>query len=151
MPTTVLGTDEIREILARRIDQQKQAVGMVVGVIEPECRRVVAELLRQRHKIQPGQTDDFMVRNMTDVAQTSAQITTLMEGQRGWRSATVRPFHERTTSKAGRGERSCLVRPKRQPSTGWSPTDHSSVQANTQAPATPRSTAVWSCQSRTLA
>ncbi|HEY2380335.1 MAG TPA: FtsX-like permease family protein, partial [Terriglobia bacterium] len=40
--------------------------------------RQVTELLRQRHKIQPGQTDDFMVRNMTDIAQTSAQITTLM-------------------------------------------------------------------------
>jgi serine-type D-Ala-D-Ala carboxypeptidase/endopeptidase len=41
-PLTVLGTDEIREILARRIDQQKQAVGIVVGVIEPNGRRVVA-------------------------------------------------------------------------------------------------------------
>jgi hypothetical protein len=39
---TVLGTDEIREILAKRIDQQKQAVGIVVGVIEPTGRRVVA-------------------------------------------------------------------------------------------------------------
>jgi CubicO group peptidase (beta-lactamase class C family) len=42
MPLTVLGTDEIREILVRRIDQQKQAVGIVVGVIEPAGRRVVA-------------------------------------------------------------------------------------------------------------
>jgi serine-type D-Ala-D-Ala carboxypeptidase/endopeptidase len=41
-PLTVLGTDEIREILAKRIDQQKQAVGIVVGVIEPNGRRVVA-------------------------------------------------------------------------------------------------------------
>ncbi|MGO9260730.1 MAG: serine hydrolase [Bryobacteraceae bacterium] len=42
MPPTVLSTDEIREILVRRIDQQKQAVGIVVGVIEPNGRRVVA-------------------------------------------------------------------------------------------------------------
>jgi CubicO group peptidase (beta-lactamase class C family) len=42
MPPAVLGTDEIREILVRRIDQQKQAVGIVVGVIEPNGRRVVA-------------------------------------------------------------------------------------------------------------
>src|SRR5215469_6951809 len=34
-------TDEIREILVRRIDQ-KQSVGMVVGIIEPKGRRVVA-------------------------------------------------------------------------------------------------------------
>jgi len=41
-PFTVLGSDEIREILVKRIDQQKQAVGIVVGVIEPTGRRVVA-------------------------------------------------------------------------------------------------------------
>ena len=35
-------TDEIREILVKRIDQQKQAVGIVVGVIEPDGRRVIA-------------------------------------------------------------------------------------------------------------
>jgi serine-type D-Ala-D-Ala carboxypeptidase/endopeptidase len=41
-PITVPGNDEIREILVRRIDRQKQAVGIVVGVIEPNGRRVVA-------------------------------------------------------------------------------------------------------------
>ena len=39
---TVPGNDEIREILVKRIDQQKQAVGIIVGVIEPDGRRVVA-------------------------------------------------------------------------------------------------------------
>jgi len=39
---TVPGTDEIRGILVKRVDQQKQAVGIVVGVIEPNGRRVVA-------------------------------------------------------------------------------------------------------------
>jgi len=39
---TVLSNDEIREILVKRVDQQKQAVGIVVGVIEPAGRRVVA-------------------------------------------------------------------------------------------------------------
>jgi CubicO group peptidase (beta-lactamase class C family) len=39
---SVLGSDEIREILVQRIDQQKQAVGIVVGVIDPNGRRVVA-------------------------------------------------------------------------------------------------------------
>src|SRR5580704_2222815 len=38
----ILSNGEIREILAKRIDQQKQAVGIVVGVIEPAGRRVVA-------------------------------------------------------------------------------------------------------------
>src|SRR5580692_10593664 len=37
-----LSNDKIREILVKRIDQQKQAVGIVVGVVEPDGRRVVA-------------------------------------------------------------------------------------------------------------
>ncbi len=41
MNPNILSNDEIREILVKRIDQQKQAVGIVVGVIEPDGRRVV--------------------------------------------------------------------------------------------------------------
>jgi hypothetical protein len=42
VPLTVLSNDEIREILVKRIDQQKRAVGIVVAVIEPNGRRVVS-------------------------------------------------------------------------------------------------------------
>ena len=38
----------------------------------------ITELLRQRHKIAPGEADDFMVRNMTDAANTFTQMTTIM-------------------------------------------------------------------------
>jgi D-alanyl-D-alanine-carboxypeptidase/D-alanyl-D-alanine-endopeptidase len=41
-PLPVPSTDEIREILVKRVDQQKQAVGIVVGIIEPNGRRSVA-------------------------------------------------------------------------------------------------------------
>ena len=41
-PVPVPSADEIREILAKRVDQQKQAVGIVTGVIDPNGRRVVA-------------------------------------------------------------------------------------------------------------
>jgi CubicO group peptidase (beta-lactamase class C family) len=41
-PIPVPGTDEIREILVKRVDRQKQAVGIVVGVIDPNGRRVVS-------------------------------------------------------------------------------------------------------------
>src|SRR5579863_9251332 len=41
-PVPVPSADEIREILAKRVDQQKQAVGLVTGVIDPNGRRVVA-------------------------------------------------------------------------------------------------------------
>ena len=40
MPVT--GTDEIREILVKRVDQQKQAVGIAVGITESDGRRVIA-------------------------------------------------------------------------------------------------------------
>lgn len=36
-----ISNDEIREILVQRIDQQKQATGIVAGIIEPAGRRVV--------------------------------------------------------------------------------------------------------------
>jgi putative ABC transport system permease protein len=68
-----------KKLLGQQIPSISQAM---ISSISPEASPVtekqVTELLRQRHKIQPGQTDDFIVRNMTDVAQTSAQITTLM-------------------------------------------------------------------------
>ena len=38
----LLSNDEIREILVKRVDHQKQAVGIVAGIIEPNGRRVVA-------------------------------------------------------------------------------------------------------------
>src|SRR6476646_10537169 len=41
-PRSVIDNEAIRETLVKRIDQQKQAVGIVVGVIEPTGRRVVA-------------------------------------------------------------------------------------------------------------
>src|SRR5689334_19264207 len=41
-PFTVPSGDEIREILVKRIDHQKQAVGIAVGVISADGRRVVA-------------------------------------------------------------------------------------------------------------
>src|SRR5262245_43489768 len=41
-PIKVLSTEEIREILIKRVYQRKQAVGIVAGVIEPNGRRVVS-------------------------------------------------------------------------------------------------------------
>ncbi|HEY4363921.1 MAG TPA: serine hydrolase [Bryobacteraceae bacterium] len=42
MPLTLPGNDAIREILVQRIDHQKQAVGIVAGVIDADGRRVIA-------------------------------------------------------------------------------------------------------------
>jgi len=68
-----------RKLLGQQIPSINQAmISSVSADASAVTQKQVTDLLRQRHKIQPGQTDDFMVRNMTDVAQTSAQVTTLM-------------------------------------------------------------------------
>ena len=38
----------------------------------------ITDLLRQRHRIPPGQPDDFMVHNLTDVAETADQTNRVM-------------------------------------------------------------------------
>jgi len=68
-----------RKLAGRTIPAINQA--MVTGVSEAGSKlaeKQIADLLRQRHKIGPGESDDFMVRNMADVAATSAQLTTIM-------------------------------------------------------------------------
>jgi hypothetical protein len=42
LSSSVVSDAEIRKILAQRIDDYKQSVGIVVGVIDPKGRRVVA-------------------------------------------------------------------------------------------------------------
>jgi putative ABC transport system permease protein len=42
------------------------------------AQRQVTELLRQRHRIPPGQPDDFMIRNMTEVAEAADQTNRIM-------------------------------------------------------------------------
>src|SRR5262245_6551156 len=41
-PSPVPADEEIRKILVQRIDESKQSVGIVVGVIEPKGRRIVS-------------------------------------------------------------------------------------------------------------
>jgi len=68
-----------RKLLGQQIPSINQAM---VSAISQQAtgvtQRQITELLRQRHKIAPGETDDFMVRNMTDAAQTFTQLTTIM-------------------------------------------------------------------------
>ena len=68
-----------RKLAGRTIPAISQA--MVTGVSEAGSKLAqnqITDLLRQRHKIGPNESDDFMVRNMADVAATSAQLTTIM-------------------------------------------------------------------------
>jgi putative ABC transport system permease protein len=68
-----------RKLLGQQIPSINQA--MVSSISEQASavtQRQITELLRQRHKIAPGESDDFMVRNMTDAAQTFESMTTIM-------------------------------------------------------------------------
>ena len=68
-----------RKLLGQQIPSINQAmVSSVSQQASAVTQTQIAELLRQRHKIPPGQPDDFFVRNMTDAAQTFEQLTTIM-------------------------------------------------------------------------
>jgi putative ABC transport system permease protein len=68
-----------RKLLGQQIPSINQAM---VSAISQQASSVtqqqITEILRQRHKIGRGESDDFMVRNMTDAAQTFTQLTTIM-------------------------------------------------------------------------
>jgi putative ABC transport system permease protein len=53
-----------------------------VGVADPDglsiAQAEIEALLRQRHKIQPGEDDDFNVRNLAEIVATRTQATKLM-------------------------------------------------------------------------
>jgi putative ABC transport system permease protein len=68
-----------RKLLGQQIPSINQA--MVSSISEQASavtQRQITDLLRQRHKIAQGESDDFMVRNMTDAAQTFESMTTIM-------------------------------------------------------------------------
>ncbi len=44
----------------------------------PEVQNAIAELLRQRHRIQPGRDDDFMMRNQQEIVETQTAAMEVM-------------------------------------------------------------------------
>jgi len=68
-----------RKLSSRTIPSINQAM---VSASSPRAAALaetqIAELLRQRHRIAPGEPDDFRVQNMSDVAAASAQLTGIM-------------------------------------------------------------------------
>ncbi len=55
---------------------------VMISCTSPEASRVaqkqITDLLRQRHKIRPGDADDFRVENLTDIAETAEQTTQIL-------------------------------------------------------------------------
>jgi putative ABC transport system permease protein len=68
-----------RKLLGQTIPSIGQAmVSSVSQQASTLTQGQITDLLRQRHKISAGESDDFVVRNMTDAAQTFQQMTTIM-------------------------------------------------------------------------
>jgi putative ABC transport system permease protein len=51
----------------------------------PEAQRQITALLRERHRIRPGQNDDFTIRNLADIAATAQSTSQIMN----WLLASV--------------------------------------------------------------
>ncbi|MBI4464928.1 MAG: ABC transporter permease [Acidobacteria bacterium] len=68
-----------RKVRGRAIPGIENAM---VSTISPAASYVaekqITELLRQRHRIRPGEDDDFTVRNLTDIAEAAQQTTLIM-------------------------------------------------------------------------
>jgi putative ABC transport system permease protein len=68
-----------RKLLGQQIPSINQAmVSSVSQEATAVTQRQITELLRQRHRLGPDVANDFLVRNMTDAAQTFEQLTTIM-------------------------------------------------------------------------
>lgn len=64
----LLGQEWLRWIMVSAVSRQASYV----------AQRQIVSVLRDRHKIKPGSSDDFVVRNMADVADTEAEQGTVM-------------------------------------------------------------------------
>jgi putative ABC transport system permease protein len=87
---SAMGQDQDDVAIMPYTTVQKKLIGQTVphinaimmSCVSPEETRLAVMqatgLLRQRHKIHAGQPDDFMVRNLTDIAETAEQTNQIM-------------------------------------------------------------------------
>ncbi len=82
------GTDQDDVIMIPYTSMQKRIMGVtfvqqiIVAAMSAdttqEANAQITSLLRQRHKIQPGRDDDFMIRNLSDIAEAASNSATVM-------------------------------------------------------------------------
>ncbi|HEY7321946.1 MAG TPA: ABC transporter permease [Candidatus Binatia bacterium] len=82
------GTDQDDTIMIPYTTMQKRIMGVtfvqqiIVAAMSAdttqEANVQITSLLRQRHKIQPGRDDDFMIRNLSDIAEAASNSATVM-------------------------------------------------------------------------
>jgi putative ABC transport system permease protein len=85
---SIMGTDQDDTIIApystvmKRLagDTFLRSINVQAASTEQlaEVQNGITELLRQRHRIQPGRDDDFMIRNQKEIADTANQTTAIM-------------------------------------------------------------------------
>ena len=87
---SMMGQDQDDLVVTPYTTVQKKLLGQtilsinsaMISCVSPKASKLteeqITELLRQRHRIQPGTADDFMVRNMSDVAETAQQTNQVM-------------------------------------------------------------------------
>ena len=82
------GTDQDDVVMVPYTTMQKRIMGVtyvqqiIVSAISAdktqEAKDQITLLLRQRHKIRPGQDDDFNIRNLSDIAEAASNSATVM-------------------------------------------------------------------------
>jgi putative ABC transport system permease protein len=82
------GTDQDDVVMIPYTTMQKRIMGVtfvqqiIVAAMSAdttqEANAQITSLLRQRHKIQPGRDDDFMIRNLSDIAEAASNSATVM-------------------------------------------------------------------------
>jgi len=82
------GTDQDDVVMVPYTTMQKRIMGVtyvqqiVVAAagadLTDEAKNQITLLLRQRHKIRPGQDDDFNIRNLSDIAEAASNSATVM-------------------------------------------------------------------------
>ena len=82
------GTDQDDVIMVPYTTMMKLVIGVtyiqqiIVAAVSAdttqEANNQIASLLRQRHKIRPGADDDFIIRNLSDIAEAASNSATVM-------------------------------------------------------------------------
>ena len=90
---SVMGTDQDDVIIMPYTSAMKRVLGATTlrainvqaanSAAMTEAQKQIAELLRQRHRIQAGRDDDFTVRNQQEIAETANAASRVMAGVLG--------------------------------------------------------------------
>ena len=76
--TIIIPYTTMQKRLMRMTNVQNIIVSVISADRMQEAQDQISALLRQRHRIQPDQEDDFMIRNLSDIAEAAASSAKVM-------------------------------------------------------------------------